>query len=72
MFCTIAPPRNDRYWTLANVDVAVFDREVFNLITDFEMLHGISDQMSNSHIGYQAMFVANEMVNLCKVQNDIP
>jgi len=51
--------------------VAVFNRDIFELITDFEMLYGISEHLNNTHIGYQAMFVANEMVNMYKMNNDV-
>lgn len=63
----IAPPDNNRHYTLQNADIAVFNRDNFNLTVDFDQINGIAEQLSTTHVGYQAMFVANEMVNLLQV-----
>ncbi len=55
------------YFRLTVADIALFREDVFQLITDLEILYGMASQMSNTHIGYQAMFVANQMVNDIRV-----
>lgn len=49
---SLAPPDDNRFWTLSTVDIAIFNRENFNLLIDIEQLHGMSEHMSEDHIGY--------------------
>lgn len=48
-------------------DIALFREDIFQLYTDLEMLNGIASNLGDTHIGYQAMFVANQMVNDIRV-----
>jgi len=59
----IAPPNPNKQFFFAMAQISVFERHIFKLYTDFEMLYQIADRLSGDHIGYQAMFCANEMVN---------
>lgn len=84
----IAPPDPNRKFTLQKAELVVFNRDVRELLTDFEMLVdivkvcslciGFSDSLlvltkpyfaqllgEGEQRGYQALFTANEMVNLC-------
>ena len=56
----------NRNYQLQKADIAVFDRSIYKIYTDLEMLYQIADRLSNDHRGYQAMFAANEMVNELK------
>lgn len=67
----IAPTNNDRKYSLEKIEIAVFDRLVYKLHTDLDMLYGIADQLTNDARGYQAMFCANEMINLIQKTNDL-
>ena len=70
-FFLIAPTNNNRYFYLDKAEIAVFDRQIYKIHTDLDMLYGIADQMSNDIRGYQAMFCANEMVNLIQKDNNL-
>jgi alpha-mannosidase len=61
-----APPNPNRNFPLYRWEIAVFNRDIFKVQMDLEVLHGIADQLGNEHIGYQALFAANEMVTLLK------
>lgn len=50
-------------------DIALFREDIFQLYTDLEMLYGMASNLDNTHVGYQAMFVANQMVNDIRVNN---
>ena len=63
----IGPPDMDRYFTVTRAEIAVFRRDLFKLYTDIEILHGIATHApAGEHVGYQALFAANEMVTLIK------
>ncbi|CAL8128846.1 unnamed protein product [Orchesella dallaii] len=63
----ISPPNPNRYWRLDRADVAVFNRDKYDLMNDLEMLYGIANKLGDgNHIGMQAMFAANEMINLIR------
>lgn len=38
----IAPSDPSKNFTLQRVEIAIFDRDVYNLILDMEILHGMS------------------------------
>lgn len=38
----IAPTDPSKNFTLQRVEIAIFDRDVYNLILDLEILHGMS------------------------------
>ncbi|XP_054706199.1 LOW QUALITY PROTEIN: alpha-mannosidase 2C1-like [Uloborus diversus] len=61
----ISPPDRKRYFTLELADIAVFDRQVFDLVMDFEVLHGIAKHLPKESIrSYDALYAANEMINI--------
>ncbi|XP_076863631.1 alpha-mannosidase 2C1 [Brachyhypopomus gauderio] len=63
----IAPPDLNRKFTLQKAELVVFNRDVQELLTDFEMLVDIVKLLDEGdQRGYQALFTANEMVNLCE------
>lgn len=63
----IAPPNINDTWTLLYAELAVFNRDRYNLVTDLEMLSQTANKLGEgSHIGMQAMFAANEIVNLIR------
>nr|XP_015198938.1 PREDICTED: alpha-mannosidase 2C1 [Lepisosteus oculatus] len=62
----IAPPDPHRKYSVQRAELAVFNRGVQELLTDFEMLIDVVKVLGeNEQRGYQALFTANEMVNLC-------
>uniref|UniRef100_A0A3Q4AHU8 alpha-mannosidase n=1 Tax=Mola mola TaxID=94237 RepID=A0A3Q4AHU8_MOLML len=63
---TIAPPDPHRMFSVQKAELSVFNRHVRELLTDFEMLIDIVKELGEGEQrGYQALFTANEMVNLC-------
>ncbi|XP_067129297.1 alpha-mannosidase 2C1-like isoform X2 [Centruroides vittatus] len=61
----ISPPDPDHYFTLNIAEIAVFDRQVYNLIIDLEvMLDMVKNLSSDNPRGYDAMHTANEMINI--------
>ncbi|KAK6475249.1 alpha-mannosidase 2C1-like isoform X1 [Huso huso] len=66
----IAPPDPDRKYSLQRAELVVFNRGVDELLVDFEMLVDIVKLLGeNDQRGFQALFTANEMVNVCDVTN---
>uniref|UniRef100_A0A8B9KDL5 alpha-mannosidase n=1 Tax=Astyanax mexicanus TaxID=7994 RepID=A0A8B9KDL5_ASTMX len=66
----IAAPDPNRKYTLQKAELVVFNREVQELLTDFEMLLDIVKLLGEGEQrGYQALFTMNEMVNLCDPAN---
>ncbi|MGH0161871.1 UNVERIFIED_CONTAM: hypothetical protein FKN15_041704 [Acipenser sinensis] len=64
----IAPPDPDRKYSLQRTELVVFNRGVDELLVDFEMLVDIVKLLGeNDQRGFQALFTANEMVNVCDV-----
>lgn len=62
----IAAPDPNRKFTLQKAELVVFNRDVRELLTDFEMLVDIVKLLGEGEQrGYQALFTANEMVNVC-------
>uniref|UniRef100_W5LF31 alpha-mannosidase n=1 Tax=Astyanax mexicanus TaxID=7994 RepID=W5LF31_ASTMX len=66
----IAAPDPNRKYTLQKAELVVFNSEVQELLTDFEMLLDIVKLLGEGEQrGYQALFTMNEMVNLCDPAN---
>ncbi|XP_062847801.1 alpha-mannosidase 2C1 [Trichomycterus rosablanca] len=62
----IAAPDPNRKYSLQKAELVVFNRDVQELLTDFEMIVDIAKVLGEENQrGYQALFTANEMVNLC-------
>uniref|UniRef100_A0A673NDW1 Alpha-mannosidase 2C1 n=1 Tax=Sinocyclocheilus rhinocerous TaxID=307959 RepID=A0A673NDW1_9TELE len=66
----IAAPDPNRKFTLQKAELVVFNQDVRELLTDFEMLVDIVKILGEGEQrGFQALFTANEMVNLCDPAN---
>uniref|UniRef100_A0A8C9ZEB4 alpha-mannosidase n=1 Tax=Sander lucioperca TaxID=283035 RepID=A0A8C9ZEB4_SANLU len=62
----IASPDSNRKFSVQKAELVVFNRDVRELLTDFEMLIDIVKELGEGEQrGYQALFTVNEMVNLC-------
>ncbi|XP_041651823.1 alpha-mannosidase 2C1 [Cheilinus undulatus] len=62
----IAAPDPNRMFSVQKAELVVFNRDVQELLTDFEMLVDIVKELGEGEQrGYQALFTVNEMVNLC-------
>uniref|UniRef100_A0AAX7T0W3 Alpha-mannosidase 2C1 n=1 Tax=Astatotilapia calliptera TaxID=8154 RepID=A0AAX7T0W3_ASTCA len=62
----IAPPDPNRKFSVQKAELVVFNGDVRELLTDFEMLVDIVKELGEEEQrGYQALFTVNEMVNLC-------
>uniref|UniRef100_A0A669EDM4 alpha-mannosidase n=1 Tax=Oreochromis niloticus TaxID=8128 RepID=A0A669EDM4_ORENI len=62
----IAAPDPNRKFSVQRAELVVFNRDVRELLTDFEMLVDIVKELGEEEQrGYQALFTVNEMVNLC-------
>uniref|UniRef100_A0A673YR03 alpha-mannosidase n=1 Tax=Salmo trutta TaxID=8032 RepID=A0A673YR03_SALTR len=66
----IATPDPDRKYSVQKAELVVFKQEVRELLTDLEMLVDVVKLLGEGEQrGYQALFTANEMVNLCEPTN---
>lgn len=66
----IQEPDPNRQFTLAQAELAVFDRRIYNLILDVEILHGMAKHLPDStERGYQALYAVNKLVNTCNVED---
>ncbi|XP_078331778.1 alpha-mannosidase 2C1-like [Crassostrea virginica] len=66
----IGPPNMDKSFTLSQAEIAVFDREVYDLIIDIETLHDMAKHMSEeTERGYQALYTVNQMINTLDLDN---
>ncbi|TNN86895.1 Alpha-mannosidase 2C1 [Liparis tanakae] len=62
----IAAPDPNRKFSVQKAELVVFNRDVQELLTDFEMLIDIVKELGEGEQrGYQALFTVNEMVNVC-------
>ncbi|KAM9854997.1 alpha-mannosidase 2C1 [Aulostomus maculatus] len=62
----IAAPDPSRKFSVQKAELVIFNRDVRELLTDFEMLIDIVKELGEGQQrGYQALFTVNEMVNLC-------
>ncbi|XP_031420687.1 alpha-mannosidase 2C1 isoform X2 [Clupea harengus] len=66
----IAAPDPNKKFSVQKAELVVFNRDVRELLTDFEMLVDIVKLLGEGEQrGFQALFTANEMVNLCDPAN---
>ncbi|XP_069018170.1 alpha-mannosidase 2C1 isoform X3 [Embiotoca jacksoni] len=62
----IAAPDPNRKFSVQRAELVIFNSDVRELLTDFEMLVDIVKELGEEEQrGYQALFTVNEMVNLC-------
>ncbi|XP_071941386.1 alpha-mannosidase 2C1-like [Antedon mediterranea] len=61
----IGPPKPDKMFTLSTCQIAIFNRQVYHLIQDLDILLCIAKELpEDTPRKYQALYTANEMVNL--------
>ncbi|XP_044306519.1 alpha-mannosidase 2C1 isoform X2 [Varanus komodoensis] len=66
----IAPPDPDKRFSLRKAELVVFNREVHELLVDFEILRDMATHLGEENQrSFQALYIANQMVNLCDVTN---
>ncbi|BFZ09579.1 hypothetical protein BsWGS_12618 [Bradybaena similaris] len=66
----VKPEDEKKTFTLSQAQVAVFDRDVFNLVLDIETLHDIAKEFpEESQRGYQALYTVNDMINHLNVKD---
>ncbi|KAK6187507.1 hypothetical protein SNE40_005515 [Patella caerulea] len=64
----INPPELKKCFQLKQAEVAVFDRQVYKLLLDVEILHDMAKEMTeDTERGYQALYTVNRMINECTV-----
>ncbi|XP_025066348.1 alpha-mannosidase 2C1 isoform X3 [Alligator sinensis] len=64
----IAPPDPDKKFTLNKAELVVFNRDVHELLVDFEILLDMAKHLGEKNQrSFQALYIANQMVNLCDV-----
>ncbi|KYO21285.1 alpha-mannosidase 2C1 [Alligator mississippiensis] len=64
----IAPPDPDKKFTLNKAELVVFNRDVHELLVDFEILLDMAKHLGEKNQrSFQALYTANQMVNLCDV-----
>uniref|UniRef100_A0A0B7AQ44 Uncharacterized protein n=1 Tax=Arion vulgaris TaxID=1028688 RepID=A0A0B7AQ44_9EUPU len=57
-------------FALTQAELAVFNRDVFNLILDIETLHDIAKECpEENQRGYQALYAVNDMINILNVSD---
>lgn len=62
----IAAPDPNGKFSVQRAELVIFNRDVRDLLTDFEMLVDMVKELGEGEQrGYQALFTVNEMVNLC-------
>ncbi|KAJ7311155.1 hypothetical protein JRQ81_006760 [Phrynocephalus forsythii] len=66
----IAPPDPDRKFSLNKAELVVYNRDVHELLVDFEILLDMAKLLGEENQrSFQALYAANQMVNLCDVTN---
>ncbi|XP_061856666.1 alpha-mannosidase 2C1 isoform X1 [Colius striatus] len=64
----IAPPDPDRRFTLSKAELVVFNRDVYELLMDLEILLDMAQLLGEENQrSFQALYTANQMVNMCDV-----
>ncbi|XP_075753510.1 alpha-mannosidase 2C1 [Pelodiscus sinensis] len=64
----IAPPDPEKKFTLNQAELVVFHRDVYELLVDFEILVDMAKFLGEENQrSFQALYVANQMVNLLDV-----
>ncbi|XP_074248750.1 alpha-mannosidase 2C1 isoform X2 [Saimiri boliviensis] len=62
----IAAPDPEKMFQLSRAELAVFHRDVHNLLVDLELLLGIAKGLGEGNQrSFQALYTANQMVNMC-------
>ncbi|KAM6060838.1 LOW QUALITY PROTEIN: alpha-mannosidase 2C1 [Theristicus caerulescens] len=66
----IAPPDPDRRFTLSKAELVVFNRNVYELLVDLEILLDMAQLLGEENQrSFQALYTANQMVNVCDVMD---
>ncbi|XP_075713979.1 alpha-mannosidase 2C1 isoform X2 [Rhinoderma darwinii] len=66
----IAPVDPKKTFTLQRAELAVFNRDVQELLLDFEILYDMARSLGeDNQRSFQALYVANQMINLCDVSD---
>ncbi|KAL7980375.1 hypothetical protein Chor_014704 [Crotalus horridus] len=66
----IAPPDLDKTFSLNRAELVIYNRDVRELLVDFEILLDMAKLLGEENQrSFQALYVANQMVNLCDVDN---
>ncbi|KAM6257615.1 alpha-mannosidase 2C1 isoform 2-T2 [Porphyrio hochstetteri] len=66
----IAPPDPDRRFTLSKAELVVFNRNVYELLVDLEILLDMAKLLGEEdQRSFQALYTANQMVNVCDVMD---
>ena len=64
----INAPDPNRSFSLSQCELAVFDRECAALVYDLEILVDMATHLDDKWPrSYQALYVANDIVNMCRV-----
>ncbi|XP_051484222.1 alpha-mannosidase 2C1 isoform X3 [Apus apus] len=64
----IAPPDPDRRFTLSKAELVIFNRDVYELLVDLEILLDMAQLLGEENQrSFQALYTANQMVNVCDV-----
>ncbi|XP_035191627.1 alpha-mannosidase 2C1 isoform X3 [Oxyura jamaicensis] len=64
----IAPPDPDRRFTVSKAELVVFNRDVYELLVDLEILLDMAQLLGEENQrSFQALYAANQMVNVCDV-----
>ncbi|XP_029431160.1 LOW QUALITY PROTEIN: alpha-mannosidase 2C1 [Rhinatrema bivittatum] len=64
----IAPPDPNKKFVVQRAELVVFNRDVHELLVDFEILLDMARLLGEENQrSFQALYVANQMVNLCDV-----
>ncbi|XP_052044223.1 alpha-mannosidase 2C1 isoform X1 [Apodemus sylvaticus] len=62
----IAAPDPEKMFQLSQAKLAVFHRDVHNLLVDLELLLGVAKGLGeDNQRSFQALYTANQMVNIC-------
>ncbi|KAG8576025.1 hypothetical protein GDO81_009750 [Engystomops pustulosus] len=66
----ISPVDPKKIFTLQRAELAVFNRDIHELLLDFEILYDMAKLLGeDNQRSFQALYVANQMVNLCDVND---
>ncbi|XP_075064270.1 alpha-mannosidase 2C1 [Mixophyes fleayi] len=66
----IAPVDPHKTFTLQKAELAVFRRDVAELLLDFEVLYDMAKLLGeDNQRSFQALYVANQMINVCDVND---
>ncbi|XP_029870889.1 alpha-mannosidase 2C1 isoform X2 [Aquila chrysaetos chrysaetos] len=64
----IAPPDPDRRFTLSKAELVIFNKDVYELLVDLEILLDMAQLLGEENQrSFQALYTANQMINMCDV-----